>query len=126
MSKDPNADPDAHGNRDLQALDCASDLFPPLRLGRMAFLAARDALERNVPQSVAHLTGGEYFPFKDANTLTRGMVTLSNDMPNYYVLSFRPESPTSGFHALNVTLKRKHQPQLRARRAYWVDGRASQ
>jgi hypothetical protein len=32
MSLDPDADPDAHGNRRVQALDCASDLLPPLRL----------------------------------------------------------------------------------------------
>src|SRR5208282_5852418 len=47
MSTDPNADPDAHGNRPLQALDCASDLLPPLRLARMAFVAARDGFKRN-------------------------------------------------------------------------------
>jgi hypothetical protein len=40
MSYDSSADPDAHGKRSIQALDCASDLLPPLRLARMAFLAA--------------------------------------------------------------------------------------
>src|SRR5208282_2086168 len=71
MSNDPNADPNAHGKRSIQALDCASDLLPPLRLARMAFLTARDGLKRNVPESVAQLTGGEYFAFSDARTLTR-------------------------------------------------------
>jgi VWFA-related protein len=60
MSQDPGADPDAHGNRRVQALDCASDLLPPLRLVRMAFIAAKDGLKRNAPESVAQLTGGEY------------------------------------------------------------------
>ena len=59
MSLDPGADPDAHGNRRVQALDCLSDLLPPLRLARMAFLAAKDGMKRNVPESVAQLTGGE-------------------------------------------------------------------
>jgi len=90
MSKDPNADPDAHGNRAAQALDCAGDLLPPLRLARIAFLAAKDGLKRNVPESVAQLTGGEYFTFKDAKTLTQHLITISNDVPNYYFLSFRP------------------------------------
>ncbi len=54
MSK--GLDPDAHGKRGVQALDCASDLLPPLRLVRMAFLAARDGLKRNVPETVAQLT----------------------------------------------------------------------
>ena len=94
MSHDPDADPDAHGKRSVQALDCASDLLPPLRLARIAYLAARDGLQRNVPESVAQLTGGEYFAFKDAKTLSRHLITISNDAPNYYVLSFHPQSPS--------------------------------
>ena len=96
MSQDPKADPDAQGKRGVQALDCASDLLPPLRLARMAFLAAKDGLKRNVPESVAQLTGGEYFAFKDAKTLAQHLITISNDVPNYYVLSFRPQSPQAG------------------------------
>lgn len=117
----PGTDPDAHGKRDVQALDCASDLLPPLRLARIAFLAAREGVKRNVPQTVARLTGGEYFTFKNAKTLAQELLVVSNDVPNYYVLSFRPQSPQPGFHALE--LKLKDQPKLRvwARKAYWVD-----
>jgi VWFA-related protein len=121
MSHDPSADPDAHGKRSVQALDCASDLLPPLRLARMAFLAANDGLKRNVPKSVAQLTGGEYFAFKDATTLKRQLIAISNDVPNYYILSFRPQSPTPGLHALELSLKHRPEFQLRARKAYWVD-----
>jgi hypothetical protein len=121
MSKDPNADPDAHGKRGVQALDCASDLLPPLRLARMAFLAAKDGFRRNVPESVAQLTGGEYFAFKDATTLRRHLITISNDVPNYYVLSFRPQSPQPGLHALELRLKDRPELQVSARNAYWVD-----
>jgi VWFA-related protein len=121
MSHDQDADPDAHGNRSVQALDCASDLIPPLRLGRMAFLAAKDGLQRNVPESVAQLTGGEYFAFKDATTLSRHLITISNDAPNYYVLSFHPQSPLPGLHALNLRLKGRPELQLSARNSYWVD-----
>ena len=121
MSHAQDADPDAHGNRSVQALDCASDLIPPLRLGRMAYIAARDGLQRNVPESVAQLTGGEYFAFKDATTLSRHLITISNDAPNYYVLSFHPQSPLPGPHALNLTLKDRPGLQLSARNSYWVD-----
>jgi VWFA-related protein len=121
MSREPDADPDAHGKRGVQALDCASDLIPPLRLGRMAYIAARDGLQRNVPESVAQLTGGEYFAFKDASTLSRHLITISNDAPNYYVLSFHPQSPLPGPHALNLKLKDRPGLQLSARNSYWVD-----
>jgi VWFA-related protein len=120
MSRAADADPDAHGKRSVQALDCASDLIPPLRLGRMAYLAATDGLKRNVPESVAQLTGGEYFAFKNAATLSQHLVTISNDAPNYYVLSFRPQSPNPGFHALQLRLRNGPGFQLRARNAYWV------
>jgi VWFA-related protein len=121
MSHDPNADPDAHGKRSAQALDCASNLLPPLRLARMAFLAAKDGMKRNVPESVAQLTGGEYFGFKDGATLTKDLITISSDVPNYYVLSFRPQAPHEGLHSLEVKLKEKQGLRLTARKAYWVD-----
>ena len=124
MSRAPDADPDAHGKRDVQALDCAGDLLPPLRLVRMAFLAARQGFKRNVPESVAQLTGGEYFTFQNAKTLTRDLLVISNDIPNYYVLTFRPHSPQPGFHALDVRLNGRPELRLSARKAYWVDSAA--
>ncbi len=125
MSHDADADPDAHGKRSVQALDCASDLLPPLRLARMAFLAATNELKRNVPESVANQTGGEYFPFKNAATLSRHLITISNDTANYYVLSFRPQSPNPGLHALELKLKDRPELELRARNSYWVDAEAA-
>lgn len=121
MSREPDADPDAHGKRSVQALDCASDLLPPLRLARMVYIAAKDGLARNVPKSVAELTGGEYFGFKNAKTLNRDLVSVSNDIHNYYILSFRPRSPHAGFHALQLRLKDRPQLRLTARKAYWVE-----
>jgi VWFA-related protein len=126
MSKDPNADPDAHGNRAAQALDCAGDLLPPLRLARIAFLAAKDGLKRNVPESVAQLTGGEYFTFKDAKTLAQHLITISNDVPNYYFLSFRPQSLHPGLHALELRVKNRPEYKVKARKGYWVDAAAEQ
>ena len=124
MSKDPNADPDAHGNRSVQALSCASDLLPPLRLARMMFIAASDGLKQNVPKSVARLTGGEYFAFSGAHSLRQDLITASHDVPNYYLLSFRPQSPALGLHALGLSLKEKPGLHCSARKAYWVDAEA--
>lgn len=124
MSREAGADPDTHGRRSLQALDCASDLLPPLRLARMVYIAARDGLARNAPKSVAELTGGEYFGFKNARTLSRDLVSVSNDIHNYYILSFRPQSPHTGFHALQLRLKDRPGLRLTARKAYWVEAGA--
>jgi VWFA-related protein len=124
MSRDPKADPDAHGNRAVQALDCASDLILPLRLARMAFLVAKDGMRRNVPKSVAELTGGEYFDFKDGKTLARHLITISNDVPNYYFLSFRPQSPQAGQHALELKLKGRPGYDVTSRKGYWIDAPA--
>jgi len=121
MSRDADADPDAQGKRSVQALDCASDLLPPVRLARIAFLAAKDGLKRNVPEAVAQLTGGESFAFKDARSLRGHLAAIANDVPNRYVLSFRPQSPTPGLHALQVSLKDRPALKLRVRNAYWVD-----
>ncbi len=126
MSKDPNADPDAHGKRGAQALDCAGDLLPPLRLARIAFLAAKDGLKRNVPESVAQLTGGEYFAFKDSKSLAQHLITISNDVPNYYFLSFRPQSLHPGLHALELKVKDRPDYKVKARKGYWVDAGVEQ
>jgi VWFA-related protein len=120
MSKDPDAAPDANGSRSHQAFDCAADLLPPLRLGRMVVAAATENLKRNVPKSVAEMTGGEYHAFKNAKTLRQGMVNLSNDLPNYYILSFHPASPIPGPHMLRVKLRRPGL-RLQSRTIYWAE-----
>jgi hypothetical protein len=121
MSREQDADPDSHGKRSVQLLDCANDLIPPLRIARMAYIAATDEMKRNVPESVAQLTGGEYFSFKDAKSLTRNLATISNDVPNRYVLSFQPNSPHPGLHSLSLSLRTRPELAVKARSAYWVD-----
>ncbi len=115
------SDPDANGNRAVQALDCASDLLPPLRLPRLAYIAASDGFKRNIPESVAQLTGGEYFTLKTSKMLNRDLVQIANDLPNHYVLSFSPQSPDPGFHVLELRLKDRADLEVRARNAYWID-----
>ncbi len=119
------SDPDANGNRAVQALDCASDLLPPLRLPRLAYIAASDGFKRNIPESVAQLTGGEYFTLKTSKMLNRDLVQIANDLPNHYVLSFSPQSPDPGFHVLELRLKDRPDLEVRARNAYWIDAEAA-
>lgn len=115
------ADPEYDGHYSKQVLDCISQLAPPLRIATMSFLAARNGLRTNSAQSLARLTGGEFHQFHDAKDLKSGLIALSNDIPNYYVLSFRPPNPTPGPHALHVTTKDHPQLAMKFRREYWVD-----
>jgi VWFA-related protein len=121
MSRDTDADPDAHGSRSVQALDCAADLLPPLRIARLAYIAAVDGMRKNVPETVANLTGGEYFGFKDPKSLRQSLFAISNDVPNHYVLSFQPSSPHPGLHSLSLSLRERPELVIKARGAYWLN-----
>jgi VWFA-related protein len=104
-----------------QDFNCLAELAPPLRLARMAFLAATNSLRRNTPESVAHLTGGEYYKFSNVKNLQRDLVTISNHVPNRYVLSFRPQTPSPGFHTIHLTLPDHANLVVEARNGYWVE-----
>jgi len=115
------ADPQYEGHYSKQVLDCISQLAPPLRLATMTFLAARNSLRANTAESLARLTGGEFFHFRNGQDLKAGLFAVSNDIPNYYVLSFRPANPTPGLHALQVATKNHSGFKARFRREYWID-----
>jgi hypothetical protein len=110
MAKDPNADPGTSQNKLSQAYDCLGQLAPPLAVVRMAVIAAMEGMRHNAPETVAHLTGGEFYPVNSPRSIERDLMTLANHFPNRYVLSFHPQ-----YSNLVVT----------ARTSYWVDSEAS-
>ncbi len=114
--------PDGKGNnRTMQTFDCISLLAPPLFAAKMAVMAALDGMHRNVPESVARLTGGEYFNFENTPSLQRGLIALSNQIPNSYALSFSPPADSPGLHAIEVRLKDRTGLHVDARKGYWAD-----
>jgi VWFA-related protein len=128
---DPTPGP-AHGcmardasNQDVsraeQSFDCLGLLAPPLRLAKAAFLAARSSLARNIPETAAHLSGGEYFSFGNAHAVDRAFDAITHHLPNRYVLSFTPPAPHSGFHTLAVRLRDHPDLQIEARNGYWAE-----
>jgi VWFA-related protein len=119
MGKDPNAE--TKQNKAAQAYDCLSLLAPPLRLAKMAAMLAMNSMRRNVPESVAQLTGGEFFEFNNIRSLQRDLVTISNHVPNRYVLSFHPHSPHAGLHTIELRLKEYPDLAVIARKSYWAD-----
>jgi len=126
MGRDPDRDPTKDKSRGAQAYDCASELAPPLRLAKMFAILAANQLRKNVPETVAHLTGGEYFSFNNEKSLERGMQTLSNHVPNRYVLSFHPVNPHPGVHAVTLQLKDRPNLKVAARTSYWAEGPESE
>lgn len=108
-------------SRATQNFDCFAELLPPLRLAKIAEIAARNGLRRNVSSSVARLTGGESFKFKDVKTLQKDLFTISNHIPNRYVLSFHPQQPVPGFHTISLSLREYAGLSVEARNGYWVE-----
>lgn len=104
-----------------QDLNCVEELLPPLRLAHLAEIAARNALHHNISESVAHLTGGESFNFKNVKTLDRDLFTIANHIPNRYVLTFQPQSPTPGFHSIVLKLRDSSHLSVDARNGYWIN-----
>lgn len=121
MGKDPDPDPDGPHSKLAQLYDCLTQLAPPLGLAKMAAIAATDALRRNVPETVANLTGGEYFKLTDAKSLERDLTAIANHLPNRYVLSFHPQSPHPGLHILSVGVRGYAHLAVTARRSYWAN-----
>jgi VWFA-related protein len=115
------ADAEYSGHYGKQVLDCISDLAPPLRFGTMAYLAAHESLRRNTAQSIAELTGGMFRQFKDGKDLDADLSLLAKDLPNYYILSFRPSELTPGPHALRLVMKDRPNLSVIYRTGYWLD-----
>jgi len=121
MGKDPDPEAAPAQNKAAQAYDCLGQLLPPFALAKLAFIAAKNGLRRNTPETVAHLTGGEYFKFSNIKSLEKDLATISNHIPNRYVLSFHPQDPQPGIHALQLTLKDYPDLKVTARSSYWID-----
>jgi hypothetical protein len=122
MSRDEN-DPQVNLNEKPieQLRDCLSLLVPPLRLAKIAAVAATDGLEKNIPETTARLTGGEYFKLSNTKSFERDLATISNHIPNRYVLSFQPQSPHPGFHALALRVPGYVGLEVFARGGYWAE-----
>ncbi len=120
MGKDPDPDPDAH-NKWVQAYDCLAQLAPPLTFAKMAAIATVDGLKTNVPETVARLTGGEYFKLGTENNLEHDLATIANHLPNRYVLTFHPQSPRPGPHTIALSLPNYEGLAVTARTTYWAE-----
>jgi VWFA-related protein len=86
-----------------------------------ATTAAAESILKNVPATVARLTGGEYFKLGNERNLEQDLMAIGNHLPNRYILSFHPLAPHPGLHVLRLKLPDYEGLQVTARTNYWAE-----
>lgn len=108
-----NNNPDLHPeqtemHRGINFLDLA------YRLGQ--------AMRKNIPGTVASMTGGEYELFATRKKFEVRMNDFTNHLQSRYMLSFAPKNPHPGMHQLRVRLRDDKNGTILARSSYWAEG----
>jgi VWFA-related protein len=83
-------------------------------------LMAMNAMRRNVPKTLADMSGGEYEPFVRERAFENRIEEAARHAHNRYILSFYPSDPTPGLHTLQVKLTQDHDVRTVARANYWA------
>jgi VWFA-related protein len=80
------------------------------------------AMKKNVPSTIASMTGGEYELFATKKKFDIRMNDFTNHLHSRYLLSFAPRSPRPGLHRIRVRLKDAGDATILARSSYWAEG----
>jgi len=83
-------------------------------------LMAVNAMRRNVPKTLADMSGGEYEPFAREKGFENRIAEAARHAHNRYMLSFYPTDPTPGLHTLEVKLTQDYGARIVARANYWA------
>ena len=71
---------------------------------------------------VAGQSGGENVRFNGENDLEQKMAMVRDDIRSGYILSFRPSSPSLGFHTIRIqVIEQTARFKILARKSYWLD-----
>jgi hypothetical protein len=84
-------------------------------------IATADSMLKNVPATVARLTGGEYFKRGSERNLQQDLLAMENHLPNRFILSFHPQAPHPGLHVLTLKLPDNEGLKVTARTSYWAE-----
>lgn len=95
-------------------MNAEPDFFGPL-------LTTVQAMRKNVPKTIAAMTGGEYEMFETRKRFEVRMNDFTNHLHSRYLLSFAPKNPHAGLHEIQVRLKDVDGTVL-ARTSYWAEG----
>jgi VWFA-related protein len=89
------------------------DLMAPLAM-------TLQAMRKNIPRTIASMTGGEYQLFSSRKSFETEMTGFSNHLHSRYLLSFEPKDPHPGLHEIHARLKEPGSAAVLARTSYWV------
>ncbi len=79
------------------------------------------AMRKNVPSTIASMTGGEYELFATRKKFEVRVNDFTNHLHSRYLLSFAPKSPHPGLHQIRVRLKEAAEATVLARTSYWAE-----
>jgi VWFA-related protein len=80
-----------------------------------------NALRKNSASELADLSGGEYLKFTTQRGFEQDLQRISDQIHNYYLLSFTPPSgPAWGLHELRVRVASHPDAVVQTRRSYWA------
>jgi VWFA-related protein len=78
------------------------------------------AMRKNVPSTIASMSGGEYELFATRKKFEVRMNDFTNHLHSRYLLSFAPKNPHPGLHQIRVKSKDPGNTVL-ARTSYWAE-----
>ena len=107
---------DTMRGNNMDEMHPAPDLLAPL-------IMTAQAMKKNMPRTVAAMTGGEYEMFATGKNFDLRMIDFSNHLHSRYLLSIEPKSPHAGLHQLRVRLKHQGDQVVLARGSYWAEGK---
>lgn len=101
-----------------------SEMHPTLDFMDLMYRTAQ-AMRKNVPSTVAAMTGGEYELFATKKKFEVRMNDFTNHLHSRYLLSFAPKEPHPGLHQIRVRLRDAQEAKdtsVMARSSYWAEG----
>lgn len=81
------------------------------------------AMRKNIPSTIASMTGGEYELFATRKKFEVRMNDFTNHLHSRYLLSFSPKDPHPGLHQIRVHLRDATNGTVLARSSYWVESK---
>jgi VWFA-related protein len=96
-----------------------AELFGSLRsLNPLALTGS--AMQKNAGQTLAQMTGGDFFRFDSEREFESRMGDIENHIHNRYNFVFQPSTPRPGLHSLEVEVREQNLNVVAARSMYWV------